>query len=124
MDIHNQINKIIEKTTEDKIEWKTLNPFTFRWVTVRNNIQFITTLQVVNIPQNQIVVENVANPIGNGTFVFTLQTLNPNETLIQLQVTSQDNREYIYELLELYNLIIEKTKKNYSKILDSLLDSL
>lgn len=125
MDIHNQINKIIQKTIEGKIEWKAINPNAFRWTVIKGNNQFITTFQAVNIPlgQNNLLI-NPLNPIGNGTFVFTLQTTNPNEAIIQLQVTNNNNREYISELLKLYNLISEKTKKDYSKILDDLLDNL
>lgn len=125
MDIHNQIQKIIQKTSEDKIEWKSINPNAFRWTVVKGNNQFITTFQAVNIPlgQNE-VFNNPLNPIGNGTFVFTLQTTNPNEAIIQLQVTNNNNREYINELLQLYKIISEKTKKDYSKILDDLLDNL
>jgi hypothetical protein len=124
MDIHNQIQKIIQKTF-DKIDWKVINPNAFRWTILKGNNQFITTFQIVNIPlgQDQNIIKSL-NLIGNGTFVFTLQTTNPPETIIQLQVTNNNNSEYISELIRLYNLIIEKTKNDYSKILDELLDNL
>lgn len=126
MDIHNQINKLIEKTLDGKIDWKTINPTAFRWTVLKGNLQYVTTFQGVNIPQQNLASNpNIPNQIGNGTFIFTLQVTNPpGETLIQLQVSQHNNAEYLIELNKLYNIILEKTKKDYSKILDELLDNL
>jgi len=125
MDIHNQINKLIQKTLEDKVDWKSINQNAFRWTVQKGANQFITTFQAVNIPQQvESQNSNMLPQIGNGTFVFTLQTTNPGETIIQLQVTQNNNNEYLNELHKLFLIISEKTKKDYSKILDDLLDNL
>ena len=126
MDLHNQINKLIQKTLDGKIDWKTINPTAFRWTVMKGNLQYVTTFQGVNIPQQNLSSNpNIPNQIGNGTFIFTLQVTNPpGETLIQLQVSQHNNAEYLNELNKLYNIILEKTKKDYSKILDELLDNL
>ncbi|NBW28034.1 MAG: hypothetical protein EBR38_05645 [Flavobacteriaceae bacterium] len=126
MDIHIQINKLIQKTIENKIDWKSINQNAFRWTIQKETNQFITTFQAVNIPQNILDnnIQNMIGIIGNGTFIFTLQTTNPGETIIQLQVTQTTNNEYLNELIKLYKIIAEKTKKDYSKILDDLLDNL
>ena len=123
MDIHNQLSKLIQKTLEDKVDWKSINPNAFRWVVIRGSNQFVTTFQGLNIPPQNVNL-NFPSPIGNGTFVFTLQSINPSETLIQLQVTQHSNPEYLDELTKLYFIILEKTKKDYSKILDDLLDNM
>ena len=125
MDIHVQINKLIQKTVEGKVEWKSINPNAFRWTVLKNNIQYITTFQAVNVPQQSTQANpNLQQPIGNGTFIFTLQTTNPQETLIQLQVTQNINNQYVNELNKLYQIILGKHTKDYSKILNDLLDNL
>ena len=92
-----QINRIIEKTRQKKIPWRSLNQNLVRWTKEdkASNKTFITTIQML---------QSVASVIGghiekDSNYVFTIQSTNPNDVVMQINTTSQpETKESIKQL--------------------------
>lgn len=114
--ISNQIEKLLLKTKEGKIDWKQINQNAIRWTSQIDSSFYIVTLQT-----------SLTGMIINGEqlkqYILTIQS-NTGEMVLQLQSNQQTNPEYSFLLNELFEFAIEKTKADSVNILNKLLDTI
>jgi hypothetical protein len=113
--IQDQINKVIEATDADKIEWRVTNDNVLRWVKIDEGRTFTTTIQ----KRPSIVFSNTS-PISR--FIFTIQATNPNEIL--LQINSANNGEYLELLKQMFEKADQSSRKSTVNAVDKLLADL
>lgn len=126
-EITNQIQMLIDKTKEDKINWLQLSTNAFRWNRKTSDGQIFN----VTLQSNPIGMVPVGTPApGTPTqmkptfqIVLTIQS-NTGELIMQLQSHFQSHPEYFPLLEQLMKIIEEKAKLKSSTILNKLLDNL
>ncbi len=111
-----QIEKLILKTTEGRIEWKTVGANNLRWVKQDNTRLYTTTLQ------KQISNPSIPNQLSRVVYALTIQSTNPNEIILQIN-TNIDNSTF--EVMErLFIVALDYSRHNSANIIDKLLEDL
>lgn len=114
--IISQIEKLISKTEEGKIVWKSVSVNNLRWTRQDGNSLFTVTLQ------KQIPTFNFQNTANRGIYSLTIQSTNPNEIILQVN-TSMDATLF-NSLDKLYMFALNSSRTNSANIIDKLLDDL
>jgi len=115
-EITNQIQELIAKSREGKIDWQQLNANTIRWSRHADGKVYTVTLQ--SHPTGVIIAGRQTNQ-----YVFTIQS-NTGEVILQLQSNQQTNQNYAPLFQQLLDIATEKTKGLSAVILSKLLDKL
>lgn len=115
-EIKNQIEKLLDKTKEGKIDWKQVNQNAIRWTSQIDNEFYIVTLQTA-------ITGIIINGKQLNQYILTIQS-NTGEMLLQLQSNQQTNVEYSELLSELFEIALAKTKADSINILNKLLDNI
>ena len=115
-EIKNQIEKLLAKTKEGKIDWKQINQNAIRWAAQADGTNFIVTLQTT-------LTGIIANGNQINQYILTIQS-NTGEMVLQLQSNQQTNPEYTPLLPALREIANAKTKAESANILNKLLDKL
>lgn len=113
-EIKNQIEKLLIKTKEGKIDWKQINQNAIRWTSNIDNSMYIVTLQTTLT--GMIIDGKQVNQ-----YILTIQS-NTGEMVLQIQSNQQTNPEFSPILNELFEIAIAKTKADSINILNKLLD--
>jgi hypothetical protein len=114
--INTQIEKLIAKTNDGKISWKTIGQNNFRWTKQDGTRLYTTTLQKQILPPNSI------NIISKENYILTIQSTNPNEIILQINTNSDIT--IAQSLKDLYNCVTLFTRGNSADIIDKLLGDL
>lgn len=114
-EIKMQVEKLLEKTKEGKVDWKQINQNAIRWTRISNGISYIVTLQTS--------ITGIINSVSVKQFILTIQS-NTGEVILQLQSNQQINSEYFTLLQTLFELALKDTKAKSANILNNLLDDL
>lgn len=111
-----QIEKLLAKTKEGKIDWKQINQNAIRWAAQTDGTFYIVTLQTTGT--GLFVNGKQANQ-----FILTIQS-NAGEMVLQLQSNQQTNSEYSPLLQDLFDFASAKAKSESANILNKLLENL
>jgi hypothetical protein len=126
-DITSQIQTLIEKTKNDKINWQHLNNNAYRWIRKTNDGQiYNVTLQSNPIGMFPVGIPTPGVPMQMqpaSQFVLTIQS-NTGELILQVQSHLQLNQIYLPLLEQLIKIIEEKSKLKSTNILNKLLENL
>jgi len=117
-----QINKLIDRTKENKISWKAVGTNLLRWVKNEEGRMFTVTLQVQQLP---VRIGIPGTPIVNNltsNYFFTIQGTNPNEVI--LQVNSNLNQEFKEPLESLFTEAMKLSRDSSAEVIDKLLKDL
>jgi hypothetical protein len=114
--VRNQIEKLLIKTNEGKINWKQVNQNAIRWTTQTDGTHYIVTLQTS-------LTGILVNGKQTNQYILTIQS-NTGEMVLQLQSNQQTNSEYTTLLHDLFEIASAKTKAESANILNKLLDNL
>lgn len=126
-EIATQIQTLIDKTRENKIDWQQVGANAFRWirtlsdgqtynVTVQSNPIMITTMPPIQggVPQVKQMVQ----------YSLTIQSKAGGMLILQLQAHLQLNPDYYSLLKQLSDVITERSAIKSSSILNKLLENL
>lgn len=116
LEIKSQIEKLLSKTQEGKIDWKQINQNAIRWSTHTDGTHYIVTLQTT-------LTGVIVNGKQINQYILTIQS-NTGEMVLQLQSNQQINPEYTPLLQALFEIANDKTKAESVNILNKLLDKL
>jgi len=108
--IKEQIIQFIKKTEEKRIDWKYLNANTVRFIKkIEGNKNYTVTIAIQRTKPNP-------------NFVFTIQSSNPNQVLLQLQTANQpEHRDAINHL---FHIAFEQSQSDTIEAIDDLLNNL
>ncbi len=113
--VNTQIQKLIDKTKEGKIDWKYVSSNGLRWTQKNGDRLYVTLLNKLLNPSfigSSMVMKE--------TYVLIVQAMNPNEIIMQV-----DTDETTGDILgELFNIAINSSKDNATNIIDTLIESL
>ncbi|MES2023636.1 MAG: hypothetical protein V4439_03050 [Patescibacteria group bacterium] len=117
-----QIKKLIEKSKEEKIPWKSANSNLVRWIKQEDDRSFTITLQIQQMAM--IINRSIPPSLGqnNNNYVFTIQATNPNEVI--LQVNTVIDSSYKESLRILFNTAMAVSKNTSVEVIDKLLKDL
>jgi hypothetical protein len=126
-EITDQIQALINKTKEDKINWQQLGINVFRWSRTTDDGQIYN----VSLQSNPIGVVPAGTPIPGSPaqvkqvfqYILTIQS-NTGELILQIQTHIQLNPIYFPLLQQLMDIINEKAKLKSLNILNKILDKL
>lgn len=113
--ILHQIERLLSKSKEGKINWKQINQNSIRWLSTIDNQAYIVTLQttIIGIIKDKAIDQ----------YILTIQS-NAGDLIMQLQSNTKTNPEYFPLLKELFDTALSKTKEESINILDKLLDNI
>ncbi len=114
--LKDQIQKLLLKTKEDKINWKQVNQNSIRWITQTDGTNYVVTLQTT-------LTGIIINGKQENQYILTIQN-NNGEMILQLQSNKQINSEYTNLLDDLFEIAIAKTKEESVNIFNKLLDDI
>lgn len=104
-----QINQFIEKTSQKKIDWKYLNANTVRFTKlIKGNRNYTVTLQMQRTKPNE-------------NYIFTIQTNNPPQVLLQLQTSISNMVAYRSRIKELFEMAMQQSQLDSVEAIDDLL---
>ena len=100
--INLQIQKLIDKTVEGKIDWIFISEFEYKWTQQNADRLYVTTLSQTTL----------SKPIQ---YMLTIQSINPNQIIMELKNET--------ELNALFYTVSNFSKDNAANIIDTLLES-
>lgn len=103
-----QIQKLIDKTKEDKIEWRFFAPNQLRWTQQNGDRLYITVLSRIYGVREE--------------YRFTIQATNPNEMMMDTQSGIDAVSRDILE--NLFKVALSNSKDVAANIIDTLIESL
>ncbi len=109
--INTQIQKLIDKTVEGKIDWKIVSNNQLRWTQKNGDRLYITIISKLAHPPMQ----------GKYEYAFMIQAMSPNEIIMQVQTDFQSKEDDI--LATLFEIASNSSKDNAANIIDTLLES-
>ena len=116
LEIKNQIEKLLTKTKDGKIDWKQINQNAIRWSTQTDGTLYIVTLQTT-------LTGIIVSGKQTNQYILTIQS-NTGEMVLQLQSNQQTNPEYSPLLHDLFEIATAKSKAESANILNKILDKL
>lgn len=126
-EITGQIQTLIDKTNNDKINWQQLGNNAFRWNRKTNDGQiYNVTLQSSPIGMIPVGIPTPGIPTQMKQafqIILTIQS-NTGELILQLQSHLQLNSSYLPLLEQLMKTIEEKAKLKSTNILNKLMENL
>lgn len=121
-DITDRINKIIDLTRNDKINWSRLNPTTFQWLKKGTGDSVIASaLTSTRVTLQKIEVIEYGEFITNN-FIFKITTSSSDNTLVLIDTSEEAYEELSSDLENLYQAIQDSFDKETIKHIDRLLE--
>ncbi len=114
--INTQIQKLIDKTVEGKIDWKHAGNNQLRWTRKNGDRLYITFLSKLSSPE----FNSATGMTINENYVLMVQAINPNEVVMQVD-TDATTKDI---LKELFDIASNFSKDNAANIIDTLIESL
>lgn len=120
-EIKDRINKIIELTRNDKINWTRINPTTYQWLKQGANDSLLTSaLASTRVTLQKIEVLEFGEFYTNN-FMFKITTGSSDNTLVFIDTSEEAYEELSNELENLCQAIQDSFDKQTLKHIDSLL---
>lgn len=115
-EIKSQIQKLLDKTKEGKIDWKQINQNAIRWTSYNENTMYIVTIQTT-------LTGIIVGGKQLNQYIMTIQS-NTGEMILQLQSNEKTNADLKPLLEDLFLIATTKAKEESINILNKLLDKI
>ena len=114
--IIDQIENLVLKTKEGKVDWKKLNQNTIRWTTSSGITSYFLTIQITS--------STYTNSQTINNYMMSIQEVGSGEMILQLQASQNINASCIPLFEQLFDLVAEKASEKSNSILKKLLGGL
>lgn len=119
-EIKGRVNKIIELTRYDKINWTRINPTTYQWLKQGVSDALRASALATRVTLQKVEMMDYGE-IYHTNFIFKITTSNPDNTLVLIDTSEEVYEELSSDLENLYQAIQDSFDKETLKHFDRLL---